>query len=77
VFESAQLPERVIKQTINITNEGHPNSGFPSFYDSAYHALAIELDSVFVTADKRHKAKTETFGHIVLLHEWESGLGLC
>ena len=58
-----------------IAKEGHPKSGFPSIYDSIYHALAIESKGVFVTADRRHFAKTEKLSHISLLSDWENVLG--
>jgi predicted nucleic acid-binding protein len=53
-----------------ICQHGHPKSGFPSLYDSCYHALAIEQNATFITADKRHKTKAEKFGHLVLLDEF-------
>ncbi len=37
-----------------IASSGHKKSGFATMYDSIYHALAIKLDAVFLTADKRH-----------------------
>lgn len=55
-----------------VSLKGHEKSGFPSMYDSIYHALAIQLDTVFVTADKRHYEKTHYLGHIKLLNDWES-----
>ena len=55
-----------------IAKEGHQKSGFPTMYDSIYHALAIETNGVFVTADKRHFAKAERFFHICLLENWYS-----
>ena len=55
-----------------IVSDGQKNSGFPSLYDSVYHALAINNNCHFVTADKRHEAKTKQFGHIVLLDQWEN-----
>jgi len=55
-----------------IAKTGHPNSGFPSIYDSIYHALAIEAAGTFITADGRHLAKAESFGHAKLLKEWQS-----
>ena len=58
-----------------IAMHGHQKSGFTSMYDSIYHALAIESKGVFVTADKKHFAKTEKFSHISLLSNWESVLG--
>ena len=54
-----------------ITGEGHLKSGFPSMYDSIYHALAIESNGVFVTADRKHFAKAEKFSHISLLKDWD------
>lgn len=55
-----------------IANDGHEKSGFPSMYDSIYHSLAIESEAVFVTADKRHYAKTEHHSSMCLLEDWES-----
>ncbi|NOZ11184.1 MAG: type II toxin-antitoxin system VapC family toxin [Gammaproteobacteria bacterium] len=55
-----------------IANEGHEKSGCPTIYDSIYHSLAIQLDGVFLTADKKHHAKAKDYGHIKLLKEWES-----
>lgn len=52
---------------LNIISEicqtGHIKSGFPSFYDTSYHALAVFYDCYFVTADKRHFAKTSHLGN--------------
>lgn len=56
----------VIKQAIAIANDGHPKSGFPTFYDSSYHALALVFGGVFLTADAKHKAKAASFGSVVL-----------
>jgi len=55
-----------------IAQKGHIKSGFPSIYDSIYHATAIKLNTVFLTADKKHHAKTQHYGHIKLLEDWES-----
>ena len=55
-----------------IASKGHQKSGFPSMYDSIYHALAIESKGVFVTADRRYFAKAEKFSHISLLSGWEN-----
>lgn len=52
----------------------HPKSGYPSMYDTIYHALAIEKKTVFITADKRHYEKCKSFGHIALLHDWQDAL---
>ena len=59
-----------------ISKEGHIKSGFPSMYDSIYHAIAIESKGVFVTADRRHFAKTEKLAHICLLDSCDSEINL-
>ena len=49
---------------------GNKKAGYPSLQDSLYHALAIETGGTFITADKRHLAKTKHLGHAVHLHDW-------
>lgn len=62
----------VWEQAEIITKEGHPKSGYPSIYDSIYHALAIKLEATFLTSDKKHFAKTKQFKNICLLENWET-----
>lgn len=70
-----QSPNRFIwLQGEHICQHGHEKSGFPTMYDSVYHAMAIINDGVFITSDKRHYEKTKSFGHIILLKDWESAL---
>lgn len=64
-----ELDEYCVHKIVNICKTGHTKSGFPSFYDSSYHALAILHDCYFVTADKRHFSKTKQLGNIVLLSD--------
>lgn len=71
-FMMVQLDEATIRQALTISNTGHAKSGFPTFYDSSYHALAVTSGGIFLTADKRHVAKTGAFGSVVLLDEWKS-----
>jgi len=71
-LELIEIDSYTIKKAIEITDKGHPNSGYPSFYDATYHALAIQNACQFVTADKRHKAKADYFGNITLLADWEA-----
>lgn len=59
------------KRAQETCRDGHKNSGFPSMYDSIYHAIAIEANGVFVTADKKHFAKTKQHGNICLLENWK------
>ena len=61
------LSDEVARKASEISDMGHPKSGFPSIYDSVYHALAILLNTDFITADKRHYAKTQHLGHIQLI----------
>jgi predicted nucleic acid-binding protein len=61
------LTDSLIDKTLAITKEGHEKSGFPTFSDSMYHAIAIEEDAFFITADKRHYEKTKHLGNIELL----------
>ncbi|MEM6406666.1 MAG: type II toxin-antitoxin system VapC family toxin [Pseudomonadota bacterium] len=67
--EIALNPE-IIQQTKKIIQQtSHPKSGFPSFYDASYHALAMLNDCHFITADRKHYEKTKELGHIRILSE--------
>ena len=54
-----------------IQKTSHPKSGYPSFYDSTYHALAMLNNCDFITADKKHYEKTKHLGNIKLLEDVE------
>lgn len=41
-----------------------------SFYDAAYHALAVAQSAVFVTADEKHVRKLKHSAHVCLLKDW-------
>lgn len=69
-FELIEINDSVVRKALEISNSGHPKAGYPSFYDSAYHALALVSGGVFLTSDKRHAAKTIAFGGVVLLENW-------
>jgi predicted nucleic acid-binding protein len=56
-----------------ITTTGSKGAGYPALTDSVYHAMAIERGGVFVTADRRHVAKTKHFGHVAVLADWRPG----
>ncbi len=71
-LEILELEQQAISKAIEICELGHEKSGFPSFYDASYHALAITNMCQFITADKRHTAKAKSFGHITLLDDWRS-----
>lgn len=61
-LQLVELDKLCIEKTLEICESGHAKSGFPSFYDASYHALAINSDCYFVTADKRHFNKTLQLG---------------
>jgi predicted nucleic acid-binding protein len=62
----------VTRKALEISNTGHAKTGYPSFYDSAYHALALMNGGVFLTSDQQHMAKAAGFGSVVLLKDWRS-----
>ena len=41
-----------------------------SFYDAVYHALALQLDATYITADKKYYDLMRRKGHIRLLKNW-------
>ncbi len=42
-----------------------------TFYDSAYHVLAIRMKGLNLTADKAYVKKAKRKGHVTLLSEWK------
>ena len=44
-----------------------------AFYDAAYHAVALRLGGVFVTADERYVRRTAGAGGISTLRGWRTG----
>jgi predicted nucleic acid-binding protein len=45
-----------------------------SFYDAAYHALALIHNGVFVTADSRYVNRATKPGSVIALSEWQPPL---
>jgi predicted nucleic acid-binding protein len=43
-----------------------------TFYDAAYHALAIRHRGTMLTADRAYVKKAGRAGHVVLLNEWRA-----
>ncbi|WLE95195.1 MAG: type II toxin-antitoxin system VapC family toxin [Candidatus Electrothrix communis] len=67
------VPDTAVRmRAIAIARTGHAKSGYPELSDSLYHALAIMHDAVFVTNDRRHIAKSEIFGHIMPLAQYNT-----
>jgi predicted nucleic acid-binding protein len=42
-----------------------------TFYDAAYHALAISRRGTMLTADRRYVERCRTAGHVRLIEDWE------
>ena len=61
------LDQEITRKAYQISKTGNEKSGFPSFYDSTYHALAILNECDFITSDKKHYEKTKHLGNIKLL----------
>ena len=57
-------------KAIEIARTGNPNSGYPEITDCLYHALAILNDAVFITNDKKHISKVQSYGHIQQLSKY-------
>ncbi|MSO83892.1 MAG: PIN domain-containing protein [Acidobacteria bacterium] len=43
-----------------------------TFYDAAYHALAIRHRGTMVTADRAYVRKAARAGHVTLLNDWRA-----
>lgn len=69
LLEMRAVSDAERKKAVQIIAQGHEKSGYPSIYDALFHAMALCNQAVFVTADKRHFAKTQQFGSICLLSE--------
>ncbi|CDX42573.1 putative ribonuclease VapC 3 [Mesorhizobium sp. ORS 3359] len=54
-----------------IATSATSGNGYPTLFDSIYHAMALERGGTFVTADQRHIAKAGQFGSVVLLTDWQ------
>lgn len=42
-----------------------------TFYDAAYHVLALRLRGLYLTADAAYVKRAKRKGHVVLLADWE------
>ena len=43
-----------------------------TFYDAAYHAVAIARGGTMLTADRRYLRKVQPAGHIVAIDQWRA-----
>ncbi|MEZ5536016.1 MAG: type II toxin-antitoxin system VapC family toxin [Thiolinea sp.] len=67
LIEIRPVTDDEYRKAIEIMQQGHDKSGYPSIYDSLFHAMAFCNDGVLVTADRRHLVKTETLGKVTKL----------
>ena len=67
VIHVVEVDDSLVRQSCEITKIGHDKSGYPTFNDCLYHAIAIRENALFITADKRHYEKTKHLGNIKLL----------
>ena len=64
-----EVDSALIQQTLEMTQQGHPKSGYPAFSDSMYQAIAIRENALFITANRSHYEKAKKFNHIVMLSD--------
>ena len=61
------LEAKIISQALEISSKKTKQTGYFSFYDASYHALAILNKCDFITADKKYYEKSKELGYINLL----------
>lgn len=66
-FEEERLHSAYCLETLRFAAEG---KGI-SFYDAAYHVLAIRTDGLFLTADRKYVARTWRNGKIMHVADWK------
>ncbi|MCK5871958.1 MAG: type II toxin-antitoxin system VapC family toxin [Methylococcales bacterium] len=69
LMKMRSVTDKERKKAVEIVADGHEKSGYPSIYDAIFHAMALCNQGIFITADKRHYAKTHALGGICLLSE--------
>ncbi len=68
-LEESGMDSKQLNQAVLLTRRYNV-----TFYDAAYHALALTEKGVFVTADAKYVRKAGKAGAVVVLKEW-AGLG--
>jgi len=75
VGRNLNLVEPTLKhwnKAIKIIQIGHIKSGYPSIYDTIFHAIAITEGGTLITADKRHFVKVKKQKHIMMLSDFKN-----
>ncbi len=65
-FEEVPLGKEFAGEILDHMREVHG----VTFYDAAYHVLAIRLKGFYLTADNAYVKKAKRKGHVTLLSEW-------
>ena len=68
-YEFEEVPLRT-EYALNVLEHMQDVSGV-TFYDSAYHVLALRTKGLYVTADTSYVKRATRKGHVVLLSEWQ------
>ena len=69
-FEEERLHSAYCLETLRFAAEA---KGI-SFYDAAYHVLAIRTDGLFLTADRQYVARARRKGKIMHVADWKAPL---
>lgn len=64
-LEESRMDSKRMNQAVALTRRYNV-----TFYDAAYHALALAEKGVFVTADAKYVRKAGKAGAVVILKEW-------
>ena len=64
-FKECKMTKNLCQKIFDLMRENNV-----TFYDAAYHCLAIQENGIFITADKTYFDKTKKKGHIKLLSQW-------
>lgn len=68
-FHLVEPPSSALLRASAMSAKAH-REGRLTLQDCIYHALAIELDGTFVTADARHARRAKSFGSVALLADF-------
>lgn len=65
-FEEQAMSAEICRLAFSIMNDCRV-----TFYDAAYHAVALTRSATFLTADETYVRKASHLGQVMLLKDWE------
>ncbi len=68
-YEFEEVPLR-IEYSLAVLEHMHEVK-YVTFYDSAYHVLALQTKGLYLTADTAYVKRAKRKGHVALLHDWK------